>query len=175
MASVAMSRARISASRNVAPCPTSLSTSTVPPWASTMVVAIEVVVEVFAGDAGARVDHFDDHATVPGGGAERDGAAGRRELEGVAEEVGEGLGESVAVDERGPDAAVEAADDGDVLVLGEHAMLLDGVVEDGADDHGLAVDREVAAFDADEIEEVLDEALHAFDSALGARGHRASP
>ncbi len=145
--------------------------------------AVEDVFELVGGDSAALVADFDEgFVLVEIAGGEVNLAAGGRELDGVRDEVAEGLEDALGV---GPDAdAVGGEEDAGVGLGGARLLQAGGAAEEvfGAA-HG-GVQFGFAAADALEIEDVVDEAdetvgvadgdLEHLLSLLGAGGERAA-
>ncbi len=104
--------------------------------------AVEDVVELVIGDAGAGVGDGDVDLGGQAVGLDGDAAAFRGETDGVADDVGDHLVEAVAVDRGG--ALLEVLDDGDPLGVGERTGERQGLVDEVAQGARAALELDLA-------------------------------
>jgi hypothetical protein len=116
---------------------------------------------LFRGDADARVGHDEMQLGAPVGAGvfadlEED-MAGRRELDGVAEQIGEHLADPKRVaEDRGGDGRIQVAQQLEAFLLGRQRHRLQQLVHDRGDREGHVFELEAAGLDLREVEDVVE-------------------
>src|SRR5690606_1996842 len=130
--------------------------------------------ELLLGHAGTGVRDGEPHLALGRGRADQHGSLGRRELEGVADEVRQDLVDAmrIAMDQ---EISFDLNIQGEPLLGGERPGDLGALLNERHDLAHLPLEDDLASLDDGEVEEVADEALHALGRAPDGLGWLARP